>query len=89
MTELSAIIESIKLLQSNAGENATSFIEIRDNGNEVIVGGNSVGLMQLALDLLVLADRATKGSHFHIDQHSSADFAERALVLRWSEASEA
>ena len=85
MTELSSIIKSVELLKSKAGGTAASFIEIRDNGSETIVGGNYAGLLQLALDLLVLADQCTNGSHAHIDQFSSADVAERPLVLRRSE----
>ena len=89
MTEISAIVETVKLQYGNAGGAVASFIEIRDNGHEVVVGANRAGLLQLAVDLLVLADRGVKGSHVHIDEHSNADVAERALVLRLSDTNEA
>jgi hypothetical protein len=82
MTELSSIIEAIEILKSSAGGAAASFIEVRDNGSETIVGGNYVGLLYLARDLLVLAEQGGDGSHVHIDQFSSADVADRPLVLR-------
>jgi len=89
MTNISTAVKAIESQLTNAGGVSQSFVEVRDNGSEVILGGNRAGLLQIALHILALAERGTEGSHFHLDPHSGADVAERPLVLRRSTANEA
>ena len=89
---MTIIAEAVKAIESQlvgVGGASEAFVEIRDNGHEVILGGNRAGLLQIALHVLALAEQGTEGSHFHLDAHSGADVAERPLVLRRSVANEA
>ena len=82
MAHLPAAVEIIKSQYRAAGGAEDAFVEIRDNGQEVIIGGNRPGLLGLVLHILALAERDSRGAHFHLDAHSGADVAERALVFR-------
>ena len=89
MPQISDAAAIIEALLAELGGPASTFVEVRDNGHETIVGGNSPGLLQLALHVLALAGKDGAGSHVHLDEHSGADVAERALVIRRSRANEA
>jgi hypothetical protein len=89
MSDMSAIIKELESQLAGAGGASHAFVEVRDNGSEVILGGNRAGLLQIALQILALADQGFEGSHFHLDEQSGADIAERPLVLRRSVANEA
>ncbi|MGV3755532.1 MAG: Imm32 family immunity protein [Verrucomicrobiota bacterium] len=58
---------------------AQQYLEVRQNGREVSLGGNSNGLIWLALQCLSLATKDA-GSHLHIDI-VSADVSEVPLIL--------
>ena len=53
----------------------------RSSGDETVLRGNAAGLVQVALDALVLANSGKTGSHVHIDAASNADYAEGGLVI--------
>ncbi|MFC0682919.1 hypothetical protein ACFFGH_34255 [Lysobacter korlensis] len=89
MREITDAVAIIEAKLSELGGFASSFVEVRDNGREIILGANEAGLLQLTLHLLTLAGSNADGSHVHLDEHSGADVAERALVLRRSHANEA
>jgi hypothetical protein len=87
MKELEDIENALSRLDATAVKGGVSrhFIEVRDNGEEVVVGGNKEGLVRLALELVRLAVKNQTGAHVHIDDVSLADVAERNLVLRVSD----
>ena len=83
MSDLQAIIAAVEQLRL-AYPAAESFLEVRDNEREVVVGGNESGLLDLALHALRLAAAKAPGAHVHIDEHSGAAAADKPLVLRRS-----
>jgi hypothetical protein len=83
MNDLANVLSAIEALHASAGGASESFIEVRDVGQEIVLGGNRAGLLQIALYALSLADRV-EGAHVHLDAHSGADVADRPLVLRRS-----
>ena len=89
MTDIKAVLREISTKLATLEDLEGSFIEVRYNGSETILGGNRAGLLQIALQALALAENGKPGSHFHIDQNSLADVAECPLVIRMSPASEA
>jgi len=84
MKDIASAITTIQSKLADAGGASRAFVEIRDNEREVILGGNRAGLLQIALYALELAQKDVVGSHIHLDEHSGADIAEKALVLRRS-----
>jgi hypothetical protein len=89
MSDIVAAVKAIESQLTEAGGASQAFVEIRDNGSEIILGGNRAGLLQIALHILALSEQGIDGSHVHLDEHSGADVAERPLVLRKSVANEA
>ena len=89
MTVIKAAIQEIQAQISSLADQEDCFVEVRDNGVETILGGNRMGLLQIALQVLALAEKDIPGSHFQIDQHSLADVAERPLVVRRAPVAEA
>jgi len=87
--KLAQIEAELKSLDDMAtvGGVSRSYVEVRNGTNEVIIGGNTEGLVLLALQLVRLAQNETPGAHIHIDEASIAGLAETRLVLRRSEVS--
>ncbi len=63
-----------------------SFIEVRKNAFETVVSGNRTGLVQLALQLLRLAEAESLGAHYHLDETSIADAADASVVFALKQA---
>jgi hypothetical protein len=59
---------------------AASYVEVRRNEHEVVLGGNREGLLWLALHCLKLAEQQ-RGSHLHLDEVGT-DVCECPLVIR-------
>ena len=79
---MKSLAEIIDNLREAATEAAThSYLELRRSGDETVLRGNAAGLVQVALDALVLANSGKTGSHVHIDAASNADYAEGGLVI--------
>ena len=89
MRDIKTAIQEIQAQIAALADLEDCFVEIRDNGVETILGGNHTGLLQIALQVLALAENGVPGSHFNIDRHSLADVAERPLVVRRAHAAEA
>ena len=89
MREITDAVAIIEAKLSELGGCASSFVEVRDNGHEIILGANDPGLLQVTLHLLALVGNNAGGSHVRLDEHSGADVADRALVIRRSHGDEA
>lgn len=79
-----ALAELAAASMQQAGQQ--SYIEVIEGDQETIVGGNAAGLVQLALELVKLAQKTAIGAHVHIDGASIADVSEKNLVFRLSRA---
>jgi hypothetical protein len=88
MKNLHELIGELELLAvpPKSGETSTLFVEVFKNSHETVLAANKEGLVHLALQILRLADKATDGAHFHIDESSIADRAEVSVVLTYREA---
>ena len=77
------IIDKLRELDAKAiKDNVSShFVEITSAQNEVVIAGNQEGLIYLALQLLLVAEKGYVGSHCHIDEASIADRADVAVVF--------
>ena len=84
MKNIATAITAIRCELVAAGGDSPAFIEVLDNGSEIILGGNQSGLLQIALHAMSLAAEGVQGSHFHLDEHSGVSIADRPLVLRRS-----
>lgn len=80
----------ISELESFAARNLSSgagnlFLEVRKNETETVIAGNRDGLVEVALQLLRLAESESCGGHYHIDESSIADMAETNVVLSYKQ----
>ena len=83
VNHLEAAIEHAQVVDSMAVEGNVSrqFLQILKNeSGEVVVQGNSEGLIHLALSLLRLAKKDV-GAHVHFDEAGIVDYCDVALVV--------
>jgi hypothetical protein len=82
------VISDLESLEATSGTTAVSnsFIEVRTNTDETVVNGNRDGLIQLALQLLRLAESESLGAHYHLDESSIADAADTNVVFALKQA---
>lgn len=74
ITDLDSIFESM--------DDRRLFLQTVKHGDETVLGGNTEGLVFLALHLLTLATEGLVGSHVHLDADSPLDRCDEPLVLR-------
>lgn len=57
-------------------------IEIKNEGNEILISANAAGLISLANHLLTLAQKEVPlGTHIHLDQYNSLEIGSKDLII--------
>lgn len=84
----SNVISNLESLEAASRPTAVSnsFIEVRKNAFETVVSGNRDGLIQLALQILRLAESESLGAHYSLDETSIADAADTNVVFALKQA---
>jgi len=78
------VLEALEVVLSaqTIGRESAPYVEVLDRNNEVWIGANESGLLQLAVEFLRLALRDSVGAHSHLDGTSIVDVSERNIVIR-------
>ena len=80
---LAGVIEHLSTvdLENCSGENLIDLsVKIDENGDLIVVG-NSEGLIYLATSIISLVQRQIPGSHLHFDQHSVLDECDMPMII--------
>lgn len=77
------ILEELRKLDAQAlkGDVSSHFIEVASAHGETVISGNQAGLVHLALQILMVAEKGQEGGHYHLDEASMADRAEVGVVF--------
>lgn len=59
------------------------FLEVIENkeNNELLINGNSEGLIYFAKSILDLVSTCSAGSHFHLDENGILDKCDQSIVI--------
>jgi len=85
LPEITAALEKLDALSIEAGV-SRHFLQVFKTGaekEEIMIQGNTEGLVHLAMVCLNLAQKKIDGSHHHFDEVSIVDKSEAPLVIAY------